>query len=380
MIKNIYFKGLDGLRFLAAFAVILHHAEILKVDYDVSNRTLYRYFIEIGPIAVTFFFVLSGFLITNILLTEKINTNNINIYNFFIKRVLRILPLYYLLTILSFLILPNIDFFNQPYFSLKLYHDFALKFIMYLSMQPHLIFILFPQEPVPYGVVAWSIGVEEHFYLLWPLFIKFCNSHFFVFLTIIFIFSSTILFVNNFSLPFTSAIFLDIIVKLFDTLRFSCMAIGGIFALLYIKKHNLLKILMSKYIEVLVICLLFIIFSFGFPFLFFKHEVYSLLFSILILNIATNNKSIFSNVVKFILEHKSIKFLGIRSYGIYMFHMIAIQIAMKLTLFLFDNEIFSLLNNLFYYILIFLFTFIFTIVSYNYIEIPILKLKYNFIK
>jgi peptidoglycan/LPS O-acetylase OafA/YrhL len=137
---------------------------------------------------------------------------------------------------------------------------------------------------------------------------------------------------------------------------------------------------MSKYIEVLVICLLFIIFSFGFPFLFFKHEVYSLLFSILILNIATNNKSIFSNVVKFILEHKSIKFLGIRSYGIYMFHMIAIQIAMKLTLFLFDNEIFSLLNNLFYYILIFLFTFIFTIVSYNYIEIPILKLKYNFIK
>jgi peptidoglycan/LPS O-acetylase OafA/YrhL len=41
MIKNIYFKGLDGLRFLAAFAVILHHAEILKVDYDVSNRTLY---------------------------------------------------------------------------------------------------------------------------------------------------------------------------------------------------------------------------------------------------------------------------------------------------------------------------------------------------
>jgi peptidoglycan/LPS O-acetylase OafA/YrhL len=55
MIKNVYFKGLDGLRFLAAFAVILHHAEILKVDYAVSNRNLYGYFLEIGPIAVTFF-------------------------------------------------------------------------------------------------------------------------------------------------------------------------------------------------------------------------------------------------------------------------------------------------------------------------------------
>ena len=93
-----------------------------------------------------------------------------------------------------------------------------------------------------------------------------------------------------------------------------------------------------------------------------------------------NYNSIFINVVKFILEHKSIKFLGVRSYGIYMFHMMAIQIAMKLTLFLLDNEVFSLLNNLFYYILIFVFTFIFTILSYNYIEIPILKLKNNFIK
>lgn len=70
MTKQVYFKGLDGLRFLAAFAVILHHAEILKLDYGVSNAYLYRYFLELGPIAVTFFFVLSGFLITNILITE----------------------------------------------------------------------------------------------------------------------------------------------------------------------------------------------------------------------------------------------------------------------------------------------------------------------
>lgn len=358
--------------------MILHHAEILKVDYTVSNRTLYGYFLEIGPIAVTFFFVLSGFLITNILLTEKLNTNNVNFTNFFMKRVLRILPLYYIITILSFLILPNIEFFHQPNFSLKLCNDYVLKFIMYLTMQPHLIFVLYPQEPIPYGVVAWSIGVEEHFYLLWPLLIKYFKSHFFFFIMIFLLFSTPTILINNFFFFLSSPLVLEKIVKLFDTLRFSCMAIGGIFAFLYIKKHYALEILMSKYIEMLVVCLLILFFTFGYPFLYFKNEFYSLLFSILILNIATNTKSIYNNTVTYFLELKSIKFLGVRSYGIYMYHMIAIQIAMKITLLVSDNKTFTVLNNTFYYILIFLITFSLTTLSFNYIERPILKLKNYF--
>ncbi|WAC01923.1 acyltransferase family protein [Lacinutrix neustonica] len=98
-------KGFNELRFIAAFGVVVHHLELYKKRGKMLS--LYDSFLKdfidgLGLNMVYLFFVLSGFLITLLLLKEKNNTNKIDIKKFYIRRVLRIWPLYYLITIISF--------------------------------------------------------------------------------------------------------------------------------------------------------------------------------------------------------------------------------------------------------------------------------------
>lgn len=106
MYKNIaYFKGLNALRFFAASLVVLHHtATIGKKDglFDLCDWGLFRN----GANAVNFFFVLSGFLITYLLLKEHEQSGTVGIKQFYLRRVRRIWPLYFLLIIIGTLLLP----------------------------------------------------------------------------------------------------------------------------------------------------------------------------------------------------------------------------------------------------------------------------------
>ncbi|QEC41955.1 acyltransferase family protein [Pseudobacter ginsenosidimutans] len=108
--KNIhqpktYFKGLNGLRFIAAFLVLMLHAELIRVKYGLFNLKDYSLF-NCGHLAVEFFFVLSGFLITYLLLEEDRDTGTINIKSFYMRRVLRIWPLYYIILIIGLVLIP----------------------------------------------------------------------------------------------------------------------------------------------------------------------------------------------------------------------------------------------------------------------------------
>ena len=106
MYKNIkYFKGLSTLRFFAAYFVVLHHAEEIRKKYELIHLKDYSLFRN-GSLAVTFFFVLSGFLITYLLLKEQKRTNTVAINKFYIRRVLRIWPLYFLLVFLGTIVIP----------------------------------------------------------------------------------------------------------------------------------------------------------------------------------------------------------------------------------------------------------------------------------
>mgnify|MGYP000751166612 CR=1 FL=1 len=95
----IYFKGFNGVRFIAASAVIVHHIEEYKAVYLFGRDDLWaRPFVyQLGRLGVALFFVLSGFLITYLLLAEKQKTGTIAIRKFYIRRVLRIWPLYFLI-------------------------------------------------------------------------------------------------------------------------------------------------------------------------------------------------------------------------------------------------------------------------------------------
>lgn len=106
MYKEItHFKGLNTLRFIAASLVVLHHSATIGRKYELFNIENFSLFRN-GANAVSFFFVLSGFLITYLLLKEKKQTKTISIKSFYLRRVKRIWPLYFLLIFIGTIFLP----------------------------------------------------------------------------------------------------------------------------------------------------------------------------------------------------------------------------------------------------------------------------------
>ena len=99
MAKQVFFPNLNGLRFVAASLVMICHIEQWK-GLNGLHRSLLPFFDKIGSLGVTLFFVLSGFLITYLLLTEKQDKGTINVKKFYLRRVFRIWPLYYLIIII----------------------------------------------------------------------------------------------------------------------------------------------------------------------------------------------------------------------------------------------------------------------------------------
>ena len=125
MKERIFFNGLNELMALAAFSVIFHHIELFKsCDHNGSlfNSAYWAYFIEnLGKNGVYLFFVLSGFLITYLLLIEKDKLKTILFKKFYLRRIYRIWPLYYLIVIIGFFLVPFLAntfsiFKNTPYF------------------------------------------------------------------------------------------------------------------------------------------------------------------------------------------------------------------------------------------------------------------------
>ena len=118
--QQVYFPNLNGVRFIAAFSVLIHHTEQIK--YLMGLENIYgNYFIKnLGKLGVGLFFVLSGFLITYLLLSEKERRGDVSTKAFYIRRILRIWPLYFIIVILGFFVLAN-DWKNyDPRFGLKL--------------------------------------------------------------------------------------------------------------------------------------------------------------------------------------------------------------------------------------------------------------------
>ena len=105
--KSIYFPNLNSIRFIAALLVIIHHIEQFKSVFNIYPNQMNNPVIgSFGPLGVRLFFVLSGFLITYLLFAEKEVSGTISITKFYIRRALRIWPLYYLIVLLAFFIVP----------------------------------------------------------------------------------------------------------------------------------------------------------------------------------------------------------------------------------------------------------------------------------
>lgn len=145
---SFYRPELDALRFLAFLAVFIHHAV-----YNFSPLLS-----VCGGFGLSLFFFLSAFLITELLQREIAVTGSVRIRDFYIRRVLRIWPLYFLAIIgavIASIILP----------CYRISPGFVLSYLFLLG-NLYIARFGFPTTIVSY---LWSISVEEQFYLLWPI-------------------------------------------------------------------------------------------------------------------------------------------------------------------------------------------------------------------
>lgn len=356
-----YFPGLNALRFFAAFLVVLHHGATIRDKYKLELHFNHLGIFNNGEKAVTFFFVLSGFLITYLLMQERYITKNISVKNFYKKRILRIWPLYFLLVIIGAIIFPflvdllKIDY-QMPY-SLSetwYYFVFFLPGLVTYFYGPHLL------QPL------WSIGVEEVFYIIWaPLVKLFKNKILFLLCSVLLLFLSIkfigILWIKN-----------DLLNYFMEIYRIEAMAIGGLGAYLIFYKGKQLNnyLLFNKTFQFIII--LGII-----SFLFLNHKI-SHLQSNAILKVITEQLinftflyiiilAAFIDKKIFLFKSSILSYLGTISYGIYMYHMLVIFMIVHL----FENQLSKLpemISFILFYIIVTGLTILVSILSKKYFE------------
>lgn len=147
-----FFGSLNGLRFLCIFAVMWHHSPAREVA-DNSFRLLAR-----GFLGVDFFFVLSGFLITTLLLREEARHGTFSLKAFYWRRALRIIPVYFLVVtaVSAYFILVDGRWDKLP--TLPYYYLFFSNMLI---------------SDMPLLTITWSLSVEEQYYLMWPALLLF---------------------------------------------------------------------------------------------------------------------------------------------------------------------------------------------------------------
>lgn len=148
--------ALDILRGLAISIVVFYH--------NFGSISFFRF----GWMGVDLFFVLSGFLITDILL--KTRENKFYFRNFYMRRILRIVPLYYLVLIIFFSLSPVLFSQKGPDTTFSYYNDNKLWFWSYFQ---NWLMVHKGMPPVPFLSHFWSLAIEEQFYLVWPFMIFF---------------------------------------------------------------------------------------------------------------------------------------------------------------------------------------------------------------
>ena len=279
---------LDALRTFAAFAVILHH---FIPDFKLG-------IFEIGKTGVDLFFVISGFLITAILIDQKANISNkfLIIKNFIIKRALRLFPAYYLF--LTFLLVFSI--------TLGMYIWQNGDGIFYYTYTQNILFFKKGYQAIQANHL-WTLAVEEQFYLLWPWFVIFISNKKLMFGLYVII--PVAILIKSFS-GVENIRFL--VFSHFDTL-----GIGALIALLQKEKKDWFLTNINKFrLPIITISLFALIFSLLYQFPFIGVLSTLVLSTCLVIGCYYG----FNGVTGKILSMPLVVYLGQISYGLYLYH------------------------------------------------------------
>jgi len=353
--SKIYFHTFDALRFFSFLLVFLHHSPFEK-------PVVVEFFTKSGGIGVSFFFVLSGFLITYLLLYEKQNRGRISLKNFFLRRILRIWPLFFAMILFAFLTPYILNLFSLPFSSTGYQPNWWMS-IFFLENYQMMILNEFPNVS-PLGVM-WSLCIEEHYYIIWGLLLFFIPIKN---VPLLIIFSIIIGNIGRIVYYFAGINTIDI----FSNIDF--FATGAIPAYLLICKndffHSTKWFSKQALVLVILITLLIIIVT---PNLNYSWKY---LVSLPILSF------LFSVIISFTLLQKSRLYipdnvifskLGIYTYGLYLYHTICINFIIQMA-----NILPFQINWLIGGILSLILTIIVSIISYHIYEKQFLKLKKYF--
>lgn len=290
-----YVKEFDAIRALAVVLVLISHW--------VPKET--KLFLPYGSIGVDVFFVLSGFLITWILLLEKERKEEINqfksIVNFVSRRGLRIFPIYYLLLILLF--------FGSRFLPNPIPHDFKF-YAFYLQN-----YLFYFNQSFPGGKVShlWTLAVEEQFYLFWPFIIIFISKRHLLKVLITGVFLGSL-----------SSILFSVFAEkkeLTDILTINCIqafCLGGMasYMLLYHKNYVNENYPPLRRIALLAIALYLFLNIYLNDYLFFNRFLISIFISWVFVGIILEK----FKTVNWLLNNRYLIAVGKISYGIYLYH------------------------------------------------------------
>jgi len=347
-----HFPSLDGIRAVSVFIVLIAHA-----NAEFHNKVINSLFSG-GTLGVYIFFVISGFLITTLLLKEKIKSGTISLRNFYIRRSLRILPVAYLYLLTLFIL-----------------HEFCGLAVAPMEYVGCLLFLM----NLGYfhtGILTghfWSLSVEEQFYIIFPSILK---RNYRLYINFLFILLVSILVVRMIDFRALSKlhpayhtfallnIVKELIFHLDGIIVGSLLAISlfkNIFPLQFVYKYKIL-------LHVILIPVILIIFND----LLFYSVFNSVISSVLIAVLLASNLKVSGDFIYKVLNFKFLKRIGILSYSTYIWQ--------QLILFRYNN-VFNNDRYIYWGLLVCLFILSAVVYSsYEFFEKRFLNLKQRFTK
>ena len=334
--NKIYRTDIDGLRAIAVISVILFHLGYLKNGY----------------LGVDIFFVISGYLITGLIFNE-VEQNKFSVIKFYIRRVRRIVPLLLFITLVALVLgiifmLPD-DLENLCQ-SIVASNFSANNILMYITSSDYWA-VKNDYKPLMH---TWSLGIEEQYYLLYPIiffFLKGNKKKFILPLISILTIISLFLFLqsNNASAKFY-----------FIEYRFFELSIGGICAIIFNKRKPFNRFLKNKYILYFLLSILVFILYFN---MLDDNGIKIILTTIVTSGILILGRLHFDKdaIYKIVISNKVLTGIGKISYSLYMWH----QLVYAFSRYFVVQEI-----TLKYSVLLTLIIVILSIFSYNLIEQP----------
>jgi peptidoglycan/LPS O-acetylase OafA/YrhL len=356
--QRFYRPELDCLRFFAFFAVFVHHTFAHETDYYAARHIPFGAFLasaaRAGSFGVDLFFLLSAYLITELLLREREQFGSVHLRSFYVRRMLRIWPLYFLAVLIG-AVLPLLDP-NQT-FPLR----YVVAFLL-LSGNWMTSFVGFPQSVMN---PLWSVSFEEQFYLFWPTLISCARRAKTLLLA-----SGLLLVVAEIGrlvlLKYALQRHSDVEISTNTITRLDPLAWGIATAVILRKKHlqlgwflRLASLLLGVAVWLLAghyFHLTVAFMAIGYP------------------AIALGSWLIFISVYGIGVSPRWLRYLGKISYGLYVFHMLALYLADKLV----GGYARNWEKFILYWWLGLALTLLMASLSYRFYEAPFLRLKERF--